>query len=318
MFDHNNPICFEILILPQSNLNEIAAVLDPLRAGNRALGTTMFSWEISTPNGEATMTTSDIPIPASRKYQAGSSQPLIIIASYGVLGNDWRKLKQELASEKPSRIMIGIETGAFLLAEAGFLHNCKATTHWEYLEEFEQRFPEVNVVDERYVISEDKTRITTGGAGPTLDLMINMIRFRHGIAIAHSVTTMFVYDAAKIGATSQLNVKSLSGEPLNPRVAETIYIMETHIEDIITIDDLAQMVSISARQLLNLFQKETGYGIKHYYQHLRLQHAAQKLKETNLSILEISQMIGYENASSFSRAFHKKFAILPHKLRNKS
>src|SRR3546814_14159142 len=73
---------------------------------------------------------------------------------------------------------LGVEAGSWLLARAGLLDGRAATTHWEDLEDFAARFPEVAVRPDRFVI--DGRRFTSGGASPTFDLMLPLIRSRFG------------------------------------------------------------------------------------------------------------------------------------------
>ena len=44
--------------------------------------------------------------------------------------------------------IVSLCSGAFLLAQLGLLQGKKATTHWRYAEEFKQRFPHVDYVDD--------------------------------------------------------------------------------------------------------------------------------------------------------------------------
>lgn len=49
-------------------------------------------------------------------------------------------------------LVLGGETGAWLLARAGLLNGFTATTHWEDLEGFSQKHPANDVIPDRYVI----------------------------------------------------------------------------------------------------------------------------------------------------------------------
>jgi transcriptional regulator GlxA family with amidase domain len=62
-----------------------------------------------------------------------------------VLGNDDFIEWLTRQAEKVERLA-SICTGAFLLAEAGLLDGLKATTHWEDLDSFQQRYSRVKAI----------------------------------------------------------------------------------------------------------------------------------------------------------------------------
>jgi AraC-like DNA-binding protein len=49
----------------------------------------------------------------------------------------------------------------------------------------------------------------------------------------------------------------------------------------------------------------------HYLANWRMQIAAQKLRETNASLAQIADMVGYDSEAAFSRAFKKVFGTAP-------
>ena len=87
-------------------------------------------------------------------------------------------------------MIVGVESGTWLLGEAGLLTDHKVTVHWEDFDEFAARFPEVDVIKERFVI--DGKRMTSGGAIPTLDMMLDIIRRRQGYSMALEVARAFI------------------------------------------------------------------------------------------------------------------------------
>src|SRR5690606_35843677 len=79
---------------------------------------------------------------------------------------------------RSARAIGGVEAGGWLLGHAGLLDGRAATTHWEDFEDFAAAFPDADVRPDRYVI--DGPVFTTGGAAPTFDLMLHLVRSRLG------------------------------------------------------------------------------------------------------------------------------------------
>jgi transcriptional regulator GlxA family with amidase domain len=73
------------------------------------------------------------------------------------------------------------------------------------------------------------------------------------------------------------------------------------------IHDWAVALNLSPSHLQHLFKQATGLGLGHLLTEKRLQKAASLLSSTNLSIKEIACAVGYEHASSFTRAFERRF-----------
>ena len=61
--------------------------------------------------------------------------------------------------------------------------------------------------------------------------------------------------------------------------------------------------------------KDQGQSLARIKDDLRKKHAAQLLRETSLTITEISEMLGYSEDSAFYRAFQNWFGTTPNKLR---
>ena len=87
------------------------------------------------------------------------------------------------------------------------------------------------------------------------------------------------------------------------------------IESIPKIKEICEMLSLSRYQIHTIFEKSEGIGTMEYIQRKKMEYSKILLKETNKSILQISNEIGYENPSKFSRAFQKYCGVLPSKYR---
>ena len=81
------------------------------------------------------------------------------------------------------------------------------------------------------------------------------------------------------------------------------------------IHDWAVALNLSQSHLQHLFKQATGLGLGHLLTEKRLQRAAELLASTNLSIKEIACAVGYEHASSFTRAFERRFEQGPRRYR---
>ena len=206
-----------------------------------------------------------------------------------------------------------IEAGTWLLAKAGIIHHHHVTTHWEDTDRLAERYPNLDVRNERYVI--DGNIWSSGGASPTLDMVLHYIRITQNKSLAIDVASVFIYDDAN--ASTDAQIISLGRlHQHEPRLAEAIHIMEINLEETITTTKVASQVKLSVRMLELLFKKHLGITPGNYYLRLRLQTARKLVLDSNLPILEIALRCGFKSQSALSRAFMSRYGFSPLKLRN--
>jgi len=78
-----------------------------------------------------------------------------------------------------------------------------------------------------------------------------------------------------------------------------------------TIPTLAHLCATNESKLKKVFKKVYKTTINRYIQKLRLEEANLLLKEQNLSIGEISRIVGYKHQGHFSRLFFRTYGIYP-------
>ncbi|MHA6483428.1 response regulator transcription factor [Paenibacillus sp. strain BS8-2] len=98
----------------------------------------------------------------------------------------------------------------------------------------------------------------------------------------------------------------------NRRVIEQVksYIAERFAEKL-SLQDLAEEVSMSRTYLANYFKQETGMTIWSYLIEVRMQKARELLLNSNLKGYEIALQIGYENGTHFSQLFKEYYGLSP-------
>lgn len=296
-----------LLVLPDSSMMSLASVLDTMRAANRIASRDLFEWNIATLSGKSASLTSGLAIDPDTVLDADSSgDVLIIIASFNQqhhAGPAHLKLIKRLARNFAA--VGGIETGSWILARSGLLEGRAATTHWEDLEEFATHFPGVELKADRFVI--DGPVFTTGGASPTFDFMLYLIRKRYGYPLAMEVSSVFIYDGVHSATDIQPRVSRGMLESNEPRVAAAILVMEQHIDDTLSIAQVAAQVDLSVRMLEYLFRRTLDLTPAAYYRRLRLQIARRMVMDTRLKLQEIAIRTGFNSLSSFSRLFRQHF-----------
>ncbi|MBQ8858506.1 MAG: AraC family transcriptional regulator [Clostridia bacterium] len=92
------------------------------------------------------------------------------------------------------------------------------------------------------------------------------------------------------------------------RRAET-YIRTRYMQDI-TIEEIAEALSLDRRYLSRLFKGRYGVTMQEYLVTTRLNRAAELLRE-GYSVTESATLCGYSDLSNFSKMFHRRFGVSP-------
>lgn len=311
----NTPLEVTFLILPGASLLCVASAIDPLRAANRIAGEALYKWSIVSPDGAPCETTSGLPIAVSGKFNANARhEVLIVIAGFGTAPYTKGPFIAGLAkAARRARAVGGIEAGTWLLGHAGLIEGRAATTHFEDREDFRATFPGAEIRQDRYVI--DGPVFTCGGASPAFDLMLHMIRARHGMGLALGVAAVFLYERSRAPTDTQPLVALGELARSNPRIAAAIRLMESHIDEPMAIATIAARLGVTTRTIELAFTKVIGETPGQYYLGLRLAAARKMVTDTNLAMTEIAARTGFSSAATFARAFGEKFGRAPTSLR---
>lgn len=114
------------------------------------------------------------------------------------------------------------------------------------------------------------------------------------------------------------------GQTQNPdsrallRLAETITHLESRYPTEITLEELANIAHMSKRSFIRTFEAAMGMPPITYLIHLRIQHAARLLLQSDENITTIAIQTGFNDSNYFSRQFRKVTGLSPRAFRQKN
>lgn len=98
----------------------------------------------------------------------------------------------------------------------------------------------------------------------------------------------------------------------------SICYLHEHYHTNISLETLARLEHYHVGYYGQWFQKKMGVSVQTYLQTLRLQEAKRLLRETNYSMLDIAQLVGYEQQASLTRIFRQFEGVTPSAYRRNS
>jgi AraC family carnitine catabolism transcriptional activator len=202
-----------------------------------------------------------------------------------------------------------IDTGSFVLAEAGLLEGYRLTLHWEALDAFKETYPTLQATQELFEI--DRRRISSAGGTASIDLMLDLIGQAHGPDLAIKVSEQFVLGRIRQRKDHQRMQIATRYGINNKKLVQVIGEMEQHTEPPLSTLALADAIKVTRRQLERLFRLHLNDTPSNFYLGLRLEKARQLLRQSDLSVLEVSIACGFESPSYFTRSYRARFAKCP-------
>jgi AraC-like DNA-binding protein/mannose-6-phosphate isomerase-like protein (cupin superfamily) len=129
--------------------------------------------------------------------------------------------------------------------------------------------------------------------------------------ITKSLLIAIIVLSLRISSINDVNKEGIS---LNCQKVKD-YLDKNYTEPI-TLDSLSEMVYVSKCYLSHMFKEQTGTSPIKYLTQKRIDTACNMLKETELSVKEISKTVGYENPLYFSQVFKNVLNVSPQEYRN--
>jgi len=205
--------------------------------------------------------------------------------------------------------------GAFLLAETGLLNGKKCSTHWAHINEFRERYPEVEVEDGA-IITEHDNIYSSGGASSLWNLILYLVEKFSDRETAVMISKYFALDISR-EIQSQFAIfkgQRSHGDQDIQRVQDYI---EEHYADRISIETLAQLINIGGRTFERRFKEATNNTPIEYIQRVRIEAAKKFFEASRKNVTEIMYDVGYTDTKAFRDIFKKITGLTPIEYRNK-
>lgn len=302
---------FVFLLIDDFSHLAFSCAIEPLRIANRVAGRPLYRWTLASADGvSATCSNRSVTLVDRGLEPLRHVDRLLVISGDNVQHRATPDILTCLRRERAAGTPIGaICSGAYLLADAGFLNGQSAAIHWEYHDLFTELFPEVRLA--RGVFVADQKFITAAGGAAAADLMLHLIAARHGADLATAVADQMVYNAVREATAEQrVSLQSRHGKR-NPHLMRAVALAQANMEDPLSPGQIADTVGISSRQLERLFQRHLGISPKRFIMETRLTRARNLLVQTDHSVTEVAVACGFRTPSTFSKVYRAHFGVSP-------
>lgn len=205
--------------------------------------------------------------------------------------------------------LLSICSGVFVLAATGLLDGKRATTHWQFADELAHRFPKIEV-DPNVLYVDAGQLITSAGSAAGIDACLHLVARDHGTHVANSVARRLVMAPQRTGGQAQFIHTPVSTLPRN-ELTRVLQWAREHLQEPISICQMASRVAMSERTFLRRFRETTGLAPKAWLQQQRISRARDLLESTSQNIASISEACGFASVESFRVAFRTAVGVSP-------
>jgi transcriptional regulator GlxA family with amidase domain len=202
-------------------------------------------------------------------------------------------------------------SGAFVLAAAGLLDGRRATTHWMWADDLARQYPSIDVDPRVLYVDAGDGIYTSAGTAAGIDLCLHIVRMDHGAEVANAVARRMVVPPHRDGGQAQYVDLPMPVSADDDPIGRTLGWMLEHLEEQVTVDDLAARSLMSPRTFARRFRAVTGTTPHQWMLSQRIL-LAQRLLETSDEPIElIASRCGFGSAANLRHHFGREVSTSP-------
>ena len=204
-----------------------------------------------------------------------------------------------------TRRIASVAGGIYPLASTGLLDCREVTTHWRIAPDVARSFPRLRVTTAASFV-KDGAFYTAGGGTAGIEMSLAMIQEDCGIKTAIAVARELVID---------LRPATQPGRPIElpqyqpgaaERLAELPAWITSRLRQDLSVEVLAERVSMCPRQFFRVFKRTFHITPAEYVERLRIDEAERRLASQSDSIESIAAAVGFKSPEVLRRAFGRQ------------
>ncbi len=163
--------------------------------------------------------------------------------------------------------------------------------------------------------------------------LVSRFCIEHGmdIAVSYTLSDIFIRKIDRASTPEQVHaigdevrleyctrMRDLSKRQVVSRyVVLAIDFIRTHIQEPLTVEQVATALSVNSSYLSKLFKKEMGKSISEYIRDSKIEIAEHMLRHLDDTSLQIANYLGFSSQSHFIQVFRKQTGMTPEEYRKK-
>ncbi|MEU1271932.1 helix-turn-helix domain-containing protein [Streptomyces sp. NPDC005799] len=209
--------------------------------------------------------------------------------------------------------VLSVCSGVFVLAAAGLLDGRRCAVHWHDAGQLARAYPRLTVEPDVLYVDEDPV-ITSAGTAAGIDACLHIVRKEQGPEVANKIARRMVVPPHRDGGQAQYIERPLPRNSCDT-VGEVLVWMERHLDEEVTVEQLAERAHMSPRTFARRFQQETGTTPYRWILRQRVLLAQRLLEATDETVDAIAGRAGFGNAAALRHQFIQAVGTTPNAYR---
>ncbi|MFG3030528.1 helix-turn-helix domain-containing protein [Streptomyces sp. NPDC048253] len=209
--------------------------------------------------------------------------------------------------------VLSVCSGVFVLGAAGLLDGRRCAAHWRHADVLARRYPRTSVEPDVLYVDEDPV-ITSAGTAAGIDACLHLVRKEQGPEVANRIARRMVVPPHRDGGQAQYIERPLPRSRCDT-VGEVLAWMEQHLDEEVTVEQLAERAHMSPRTFARRFQQETGTTPYRWLLRQRVLLAQHLLEATDETVDAIAWRAGFGTAGALRHQFVQALGTSPNAYR---
>ncbi len=307
------PLChFEVFVQRGFSALELTGVTDTLRTANAVAGATRFACRIVSDMPGIVAGDAHVLVRAEPAIEGhGHGDVMVVLGGVRVRYAGWvRRLRAMQRLSRPVVLLSDAAT-AYLRGTEGL--SGPVTTHWRdaaVLEE-EGHFPQLTTR-----LAEQSGGVTTAaGGGATAELVIGLIApYLSAVEVAELGNRLLLPAIRRSDAEQPRDISG-NASLFDVRVTRVIKLMESNLEEPLSMTELTRRVGLSTRHLERVFREVFDETPARFYKRLRVRRARAMIEETLIPLIDVAVATGFCSHNALARAVREEYGSTPSRMR---
>jgi len=310
-----------IVVFEDAQALDVAAPMDVFAEANKFLpGQRRYEVALVGMRAGPVRCSNGLQIQVGFGYLDYDAQPDLILVAGGPRLPEFRPapgILEWMRQKAPGALRFGsVCNGAFPLGHAGLLDGRQVTAHWNDVDRLVAQFPRARVRRDKIFVRDGRL-FTSAGVAAGIDLCLALVAEDWGHDMALRIAKKLIVYIRRDGGQSQYSPYLAAGPKDETIVAKVLRYVTDHLSEQLSMEQLADAVSVSRRTFSRVFAKTADMTPSAFVEQVRIDHSRKLLEETDLPLKTIAFRCGFHNSNQMRFIYSRRLDTTPREYRER-